>query len=38
VVSDGTRVAMETTLEKAIEALLDPRRPLASIADSGETN
>lgn len=33
VVSDGTRVAMETSLEKAIEALLDPRRPLANRSD-----
>jgi uncharacterized membrane protein (UPF0182 family) len=36
VVSDGSRVAMETTLEKAIEALLDPRRSLATITDSAE--
>ncbi|CAK6693712.1 UPF0182 family protein [Synechococcus sp. CCY9201] len=43
VVSDGTRIAMEETLEKGIEALLDPRRsnlatqaspsPQAPIAD-----
>lgn len=36
VVSDGSRVAMETTLEKAIEALLNPRRSSASISDSAE--
>ena len=38
VVSDGTRVAMETSLEKAIEALLVPRRPLATITESVDTN
>jgi uncharacterized membrane protein (UPF0182 family) len=34
VVSDGSRVAMDTTLEKAIEALLDPRRSLSTAAPS----
>ena len=38
VVSDGSRVAMETSLDKAIEALLDPRRSLASITNHAETN
>lgn len=37
VVSDGTRVAMETTLEKAVEALLDPRRSQATSSDSTQT-
>ena len=38
VVSDGSRVAMETSLDKAIEALLDPRRSLAAITNPAETN
>ena len=29
---------METSLEKAIEALLIPRRPLATITESVDTN
>jgi uncharacterized protein len=37
-VSDGSRVAMETSLDKAIEALLDPRRSLAAINNSVDTN
>lgn len=36
VVSDGSRVAMEPTLEKGVEALLDSRRALATITDSAE--
>ncbi|MFT5340755.1 MAG: uncharacterized membrane protein (UPF0182 family) [Cyanobium sp.] len=38
VVSDGSRVAMETSLDKAIEALLDPRRSLVAITNPAETN
>jgi len=30
VVSDGSRIAMETTLARAIEALLDPARSQAA--------
>ncbi len=37
VVSDGTRVAMETSLDKAIEALLDPRRSLAAVTNPAAT-
>ena len=38
VVSDGSRVAMETTLEKAIEALLNPGRSQGPITDSADVS
>jgi len=36
VVSDGTRIAMEASLEEAIEALLDPRRSEVASENPGE--
>jgi hypothetical protein len=43
VVSDGTRIAMGTTLEQGLELLLDPRRSLPAVvqplqaADTGDS-
>jgi hypothetical protein len=36
VVSDGRRIVMETSLEKGIEALLQPERPRGAVATIAE--